>query len=199
MQKMSASWKCRGWYIQWYQKPNWKAVRKRQGGRAHLQFTHWNLQSMRAFDFGCLYEMRLLCRIPCGIQKASLPDKTVVNPLRSEEWGVVIGASHRLNYISNGVGTTLALSDNGSLVKGAVVFLEQKNDWGIFIKSYKINLTIPPSCLRQPTSLYKGGWMYGCSQSAKVGASYGVNYISNGVGRWLAAAVEINENKTAFG
>ena len=47
--------------------------------------------------------------------------------------------------------------------------------------------------------LHKGGGMYGCSQSAKVGASYGVNYISNGVGRWLAAAVEINENKTAFG
>ena len=39
----------------------------------------------------------------------------------------------------------------GSLVKGAVVFLKQKNDRGIFINSYKINLTIPPSCLRQPT------------------------------------------------
>ena len=70
--------------------------------------------------------MRLLRRVPFGVQKASLPDETVVKPLRSEE--LVIGASHRLNYISNGVGTTLALSDTGSLVKGAVVFLEQKND-----------------------------------------------------------------------
>ena len=39
-----------------------------------------------------------------------------------------VGTSHRLNYISNSVGTGLALSDKGSLVKGAVVFLEQKND-----------------------------------------------------------------------
>ena len=47
-----------------------------------------------------------------------------------------------------------ALSAKGSLVKGAVVFLETKKWLRDFTKSYKINLTIPPSCLRQPTSLY---------------------------------------------
>ena len=41
--------------------------------------------------------------------------------------------------------------------------------------------------------------MCGCSKSAKAGTSHRLNYISNGVGRWLAAAVVINENRTAFG
>ena len=50
--------------------------------------------------------MRLLRRVPCGVQKAILPDETVVKPLRSDE--LVIGASHRLNYISNSVGRWLA-------------------------------------------------------------------------------------------
>ena len=34
---------------------------------------------------------------------------------------------------------------------------------------------------------------------SKMGRKYKLNYISNGVGRWLAAAVVINENITAFG
>ena len=34
---------------------------------------------------------------------------------------------------------------------------------------------------------------------SKMGRKHELNYISNGVGWWLAAAVEINENKTAIG
>ena len=34
---------------------------------------------------------------------------------------------------------------------------------------------------------------------SNMGRKHELNYISNGVGWWLAAAVEINENKTAIG
>lgn len=53
----------------------------------------------------------------------------------------------------------------------------------------------------------KGGfvrpWEQGCGcptmAPSEMGRKYKLNCISNGVGRWLAAAKRISENKTAFG
>ena len=41
--------------------------------------------------------------------------------------------------------------------------------------------------------------IFPCPQFAKVGALHELNYISDGVGRWLAAAVEICEYITTNG
>ena len=84
-----------------------------------------------------------------------------------------MGRKHTLNYIPNGVGRWFAAAERicgyittigyyhisvnyfgrSKPLPYHVIFLETKNYCGI-TKSYKINLTIPPSCLRQPTSLY---------------------------------------------
>ena len=54
------------------------------------------------------------------------------------------------------VGTRLALSDTGSLVKGAVVFFGTKKCLRDFTNSYKIDLTIPPPHVRSAPPFTQG-------------------------------------------
>ena len=93
--------------------------------------------------------MRLLRRVPCGVQKAILPDETVVKPLRSEECGVwsrdnpcvcpqsaKVGTSHRLNYISNSVGTGLAPVRQRLPCKGSCRFFWNKKMTEGFLQNH---------------------------------------------------------------